>query len=302
MNLRRLAILTLFPGLLIVGYVYAESQKPPPPTRQGEPWQTTTEASHKENINTGGRYDASHDMESTISDNGNAEHKKASAETGYQHDCKRQFWGVDNDPIVTYTRWLMIFTGALAISTIGLWVVTFFAGKDTKKAAESAQKSAEALPLIERAWVFIPVVEWANKSDKVLSGDGTGESIVSAYVFNAGKTPAIITILYAKAIVTETYPSLKNVHELSNIPMEDGFIIKADEKKWRRIKAKIHISTTQWTEIEQSTSLKLLCYGRIKYKDIFSRTHETGFCWEWTPDANGGRFQISDKADLNYYT
>src|SRR5208283_6239516 len=112
----------------------------------------------------------------------------------------------------------------------------------------------------------------------------------------------ILTSLYAKAVPTVNYPSRKDIQRLTdNIVPPDGFIIK-DQAKWSYIKAKVYINVEQWNEIDQPNALKLLCYGRIEYKDIFGQTHETGFCWEWVPSVSGGSFRPTDNTDLNYYT
>jgi len=171
----------------------------------------------------------------------------------------------------------------------------------TEKAANAAKASAEALPTIERAYVFITVVEWFREEDRVITEDGTEQSTVTIWLWNPGKTPAILTRLYAIAFPTGTYPDRKDIGEVSDNKIPPGGFIIKDERKWKHIEAKIRISNKQWDEIERSGRLKLLCYGRVEYKDIFGDDHETGFCWEWSPHKSHRCFYISNNKELNYY-
>src|SRR3954454_8479991 len=54
------------------------------------------------------------------------------------------------DPVAFFTLCLVVFTAVLAFSTIGLWLVT-------GTAARAARDSADALPNLERAYIFIEI-------------------------------------------------------------------------------------------------------------------------------------------------
>jgi hypothetical protein len=73
------------------------------------------------------------------------------------------FWAKTScDPTAYFTLWLVAFTGVLAVSTIGLWIVTWRASvsqaRDMKASIAASEKSAdiakEAMIAGERAFVF----------------------------------------------------------------------------------------------------------------------------------------------------
>jgi hypothetical protein len=76
---------------------------------------------------------------------------------------KGGFWEKTiDDPVAYFTLWLVGFTGVLAVSTIGLWIVTWRASvsqaRDMKASIAAAEKSGEiardAMIAGERAFVF----------------------------------------------------------------------------------------------------------------------------------------------------
>jgi hypothetical protein len=101
--------------------------------------------------------------------------------TGEKEDTERA--------LAEYTYWLMLFTGALAIATIGLGAATiglYRTGETqlviTHKAANAAELSAEHIPRVERAY---------------LTGGGPVGTVGSQRFFrieveNHGKTPAYL--------------------------------------------------------------------------------------------------------------
>jgi hypothetical protein len=88
-------------------------------------------------------------------------HQSEDAPTHQEH--KDGFWEkAADDPVAYFTLWLVAFTGVLAISTIGLWIVTWRASasqaRDMKASIAAAEKSGEiardAMIAGERAFVF----------------------------------------------------------------------------------------------------------------------------------------------------
>ncbi|MGD0883757.1 MAG: hypothetical protein ABSA46_02565 [Thermodesulfovibrionales bacterium] len=294
----RRIVLVIFVSL-IAGSVYAESQKPPPSVTQGQvqPTELNSKSKQKSDIKAQDRNNASQNTIATQKEQTTST-KDSETEKNIKPNSDSQLSPVKDDQIIKYTFWLMIFTGVLAFSTIGLWIATFFAGKATKKAADAAQKSAEVLPLIERAWVFVESVDWLRRDP---SEEGTQQIALTVQLWNAGKTPAILTRWNTAAFPMENYPSRKDIGNISDnkIP-PGGYVLKSDEKSG--IEANGSFSDKKWEEIE-SEGLKLLCYGRVEYKDILGDDHEIGFCWEWSPHALfRSPFHISDNKELNYYT
>ena len=170
----------------------------------------------------------------------------------------------------------------------------------TKEAADAARKNAEALPEVERSYLFIYTVEWFREEDRILTENGTDQSTITVWVLNAGKTPAVLRRLNLDAAIRDSYPTREEIHPIIDNTIPDGKIMRSTNKA-DAFTAKVRISTEQWGRIEKSQT-KLLCYGRIEYKDIFGKDHATGFCYEWSPHEAHRCFYISNNKDLNYYT
>jgi hypothetical protein len=109
-----------------------------------------------------------------------------------------EFWEkTADDPVAYFTLWLGGFTGVLALSTIGLWLVTWRSGvrqsKEMRDAIQTAQAANEishsAIIAEQRAWVSVGDLK---VNDEMLLFRTHGADIsVSVTIKNIGKTPAL---------------------------------------------------------------------------------------------------------------
>lgn len=197
------------------------------------------------------------------------------------------------EPITFFTFLLAIFTLVLAISTIGLWIVTVRASKHTEKAANAAKDSADALPIIERAYVFVEEIMWQNRFvDEPIQ---PVTNYLSVRFINHGNTPAIIRKVFVLADKLIVYPISIDIGDFK-IP--EGIIVSSREDKKSGV-ISIMTSAEEIKKIREGT-LKLICYGCIIYEDILRKERRTYFCWEYNKSLE--RFYISDNKELNYYT
>jgi hypothetical protein len=90
------------------------------------------------------------------------------------------------DPTAYFTLWLVAFTGVLAISTIGLWIVTWRASasqaRDMKDSIDVAER---ALVAGERAWVRVDV---SNNGDLVFDDNGNARLNLLFTLTNIGNS------------------------------------------------------------------------------------------------------------------
>ena len=194
---------------------------------------------------------------------------------------------------------LTAFTGLLAVFTYLLWDSTKKMWKATKDNAEAARKSAESLPRIERAYIFVGDVDFTfNEENNIMVTDNT-QNTITIWLANVGKTPALLTALYAEGRLTKSFPTPKDVKTLPYRTIRNK-LIPADPK-WKSFEIRIDVSKGQRDEINRS-EVKLICYGRIEYNDIFGAIHQTGFCWEWDPCHNRFKICDCDNEELNYCT
>lgn len=127
-----------------------------------------------------------------------------------KEDEQHGFWEKTRcDPVAYFTAWLVGFTGVLAVSTIGLWIVTWRSGvrqsRDMENAIAAAQASNEishkTMVADQRAWL---IVRLSVTSDFVV-GRGTCDVRVSARIANIGKTPAFNVHTHIKEFAPGTH-------------------------------------------------------------------------------------------------
>lgn len=279
--MRRLVLLTIFAGLLIVGFVFAESQKPPPPLSQGQPRELQSQPRDNSYVNSANTKKITNTLPALVVDKGDSTPENSSPNTRGKENTYFNTW-CKEDPMIRYTFWLMIFTGVLAISTIGLWIVTFLAGKDTKKAADSAQKSADvAERTVEtmadtaqrqlRAYVF-------TKLDNQFIISSNGILSVTIKIKNFGQTPAYdlvssLIMIFRRLPINSTnkldVPSFDS--DPSKSPLAPG------EFDYQDLSFKDSLSQDFISDVEAGNGAFFII-GEIKYVDIFNNPHNTKFC------------------------
>jgi hypothetical protein len=292
LNAQRALIIILL--LLIGSGAFAGSQPPPPrPVNKSSPQYVTD--NNTKNTTQDQHYTNSQapTAKSKVID------KSEPKQTSKQNENKASMKTPD-ERIATYTFWLMIVAGIQAIIFIAQLIAMVIQAKRlretveaTKVAANAAQKGAEVIPLIERAYVFVSIRD--HPDDMIPTGPESYEVNIS--LNNCGKTPAILKQWNSRIAKVEVgeYPK-RHTGELDDLPI--GIIISSNDMYF------VHKSFTatpqEWSEINDS-NIMLVCYGWVKYNDIFGQKHETGFCWEYIPHGHEKRFSISDNTDLNYY-
>jgi len=202
---------------------------------------------------------------------------------------------------INYPAWIQ------ALAAIAIVIITGFythyakqqaermreAVKTAKDTAEAAKKSADALPEIERAYVFVTVEYEQSKRVVGINFFDFGDSL---FIENHGRTPAIIKKVRGLVCLREA--SIPEIRE-SEIPA--GLLIGSD--KWKRIPAAPQKINEREREDILLKNITAYCCGRIEYEDVFSEAHTTGFCWEYRQMADSAYWIVSDRyKELNYRT
>jgi hypothetical protein len=195
-----------------------------------------------------------------------------------------------NMRIADITRWIMIFTGLNLLALFGQTVILIITISATRKAADAAKKSADALPMIERAYVFVDI-DWQNYLNVSVN------TPINARVRfkNHGNTPAIIRQVHARLEVVNDYPTII-YDDSSKIPK--GIIISSKEDT--SIDCVIVDASIEEQRDILNGKKKLICYGRIIYEDILKEERMTVFCWEYNTVFKS--LYISSNEKLNGYT
>jgi hypothetical protein len=227
---------------------------------------------------------------------------------------EKTFWErTTDDPIAVFNLLLVLFTGVLAVSTIGLGIATYklwrtsetHAGhmersvKAAEDAAKAADASAKALPAMERAYLFLMPenIKFNIRELKRPFRDTQGkrrerddwdieeidrEIDVTFALTNYGRTPAIITAIHYDL---KYFPHIGHVglNKWPKIPhgrLEETLAItpiapnvNSGEFQWR-----FAISHERW-EAAQAADGHIIFWGRVVYEDVFNRRWETLFAW-----------------------
>lgn len=233
--MRRLTILGIFFGLLISGFVFAESQEPPPHPK------------HRAESNKNAQ-DHNSPAQNTIATNKEPvpSHENPSPETGNE---KNQ-------------DWLMIFTGILAVSTIGLWVAAIYQTRISRQSLTTSERACVGVGF-ERPYVL-------------------GHACVDLRIFNCGKSIGHIKDiqLFGFEVVNKGTPIPDNPKSVQ--PHGKGvwsiFPGESTPQRWD-----VQFKPEDIDEI--ATKNKLLpIHGYIRYVDIFGNEHTTKFYRVWMED------------------
>ena len=148
-----------------------------------------------------------------------------------QSKSNKSLWErTTEDPTAFFTAWVAAFTCILAVSTIGLWIVTWRSSvkqsRDMAESIKAAQRNTDiaerALTELERPYLFILDFNWLLVEEAKTDG---GESGFSYSVMNGGKLPASIkAVKFGMRFGTSIPPVVDepHVHQLLTAPLIAG--------------------------------------------------------------------------------
>lgn len=211
-----------------------------------------------------------------------------------------------NEISLNNATWLLaIFTVVLAIIAI-VQVFMFLAQLkltresvvDAEVAAKAAMASAEALPKIERAYLFVSCsIRFTNEpvpGTKLARRVG----IFTLTMTNYGKTPAILKRLRAYPVYSD-HPPQELIPARNNATIPSGLVVGSGGVYEHTERAPIEID--QWKEIVGDVLYKFYIVGTVEYDDILGQEHATGFCWHTTKVGGSLTLEIAP-SNLNRYT
>ncbi len=200
-----------------------------------------------------------------------------------------------SERVAYYTKVLAIFTGVL--SGFGFLQIGFLirADKITRKSANAAQMAAEALPIVERAYVYPVIAFQGNVQDCIrsahvfymdrLEGDADTPSPetaeVSFRIKNLGKTPAVLTSV---EVIICTWSARDEGYEI--LPIAEA-VLGANETTETAFTSRMARGLSR-NQAQGILSLMdfLVFRGRITFNDIWNYECVTEFVFHWRPDGN----------------
>jgi hypothetical protein len=193
---------------------------------------------------------------------------KCSAEQSKNHG----FWEkTDCDPVAYFTLWLVGFTGVLAVSTIGLWIVTWRSGVRQTRDTEILQRA------------YISAIPMGIEPYKTTMGR-FGANVA---FHNVGNLPATeVSWFVCRRFSRKDNPTHFPTPEKR---LEGNNIIPP---KTQALKGSRGISSVRLVKFKQGMDWRnrfLYVWGMVKYKDGFGKTRFTKFCH---------RYNVAAEVDL----
>jgi hypothetical protein len=179
-------------------------------------------------------------------------------------------------------------TVAVALFTWTLWQSSEKMWQVTKVAAEAAQKSADTIPNIERAYVFIE----ARVSQRSVT-----QMMFEYSLHNHGKTPAIIKSIDIRTEMAKTGPD-NTVHRPTET--KDEHVIAASGHWGPLHKRHDYDAKADGPALSKRDKFVWL-YGSILYDDVFGIERVTRFRWR-IKDWDKQRFQAEGGKPFNERT
>jgi hypothetical protein len=230
--------------------------------------------------------------------------------------------------LVRYTELLDALTAVLAVSTLGLWIVTLRGMQrqvqDTKRslsisseAADAAKASAEAATLNAQAAIRseLPIVSPSRialfESDKLHSprivGYPPNETVFEVDFKNRGRSPAELIEICLEWHVSDKLPDVPEYNTVSPYP-PGQFIDVNNGIPGGPVKIKIRLQEDEVSDLPHETVF-LWVYGFVTFRDtIVGEQHTSRFCAKWqsfVTDRDGTRHPLGfvyDSATPPEYT
>jgi hypothetical protein len=180
------------------------------------------------------------------------------------------------EAIARYTYWLTWFTFIMAVGTLGLFGVTYIA-------AIAAKRSADALPTLERGYIFAaPSLVWSPSN----RGDGGEAAVVDCWLANYGRTPVILwqfesdfcTLSRDFAEPDNTLP----IPVAQPRPFIGGQLLGTEgaDSRWHMGERQLvpPLDAQGMQALKRGEIFVWFC-GRVTYEDVFGNARQTRFRW-----------------------
>lgn len=225
-----------------------------------------------------------------------------------------------DERIANYTCILAVVASLQFVALIIQAFVMGIQSKRLKETVKATEKAANAIPTIERAYVFVNmngVVSSPNGNN--ISGEFKHSFTVPINLINQGKTPAVLKKMYAgikitrdKITIAQAEETIKEIPFNSMPDVDSGIREIRGEKRWSN-HIQIDVGESDIREflndsIWNANPSRLYCCGKVIYNDVMKNSHTTWFCWELRgKDGIINRitpiiFFRADNDELNEYT
>lgn len=188
--------------------------------------------------------------------------------------------GSPEERLAVYTLWLERFTGALVIVSFFQFLFLIRADETARRAADAATDAAKAATTSAEASSESVDVLITAESAYIWGGlgDRLGPNKVMLGLNNYGKTPALVTTVFARIRPLEGLPAEPEIGPAYGKETVLNYFLPPT---LQMIPAKEIVD--QWDGAE-----RCVFYGRVTYVDVFKRTRHSGFILELKDDGAPG--------------
>jgi hypothetical protein len=188
-----------------------------------------------------------------------------------------------DDPVAFYTFVLSIFTALVAIISATQIVFLIRTDKLTRISVRAAQKSADALPAIERSYIFLRIENYHIQPKTIVSQGRASppKSLSVRYtLINHGKTPAIVREIKVgiKCSTDDLSPQAWRELEAIRIPADVLASGEALKEGGLWVSDNEPFTDAFGVQLLKGTAF-IYFFGHIAYQDVFGNERETQFCW-----------------------
>ncbi len=182
----------------------------------------------------------------------------------------------------------VIQAAVLALQSCLLWGTL----NATKTAANAARDAADALPKIERAYLFLEGASFSTTHSTIQSirdAKGNLSQIhlcgVDLRFKNHGKTPGIVKEVFA---TVKSSPVSSEWGEARECSLEPIRTVSAD-RTFTAVSHQFAISHTDYESTQRTGTPYILVFGMIVYQNVLKRECWTKFCWRFSFREGGWR-------------
>jgi hypothetical protein len=210
------------------------------------------------------------------------------------------------DPMtdVLYRRYLAATIVGVIGGCVGIGVLIYQAVL-TRRSADAAKQSADALMNAERPWILVSSSSLTSES--ITHSDDEPEVgprrhfVVTFTIINVGRTPAMIQGVGGGVDVVEDlrHPSRSPEYSYKG---QLRRVLGAGQEDTVQFLSQESFADDETITIYQGQSVKrrLLAYGVIEYTDSFGAKHGSNFCFLYKDMMYGFRYFCHDPAHNNY--
>lgn len=177
--------------------------------------------------------------------------------------------------LAKYTFGLFLATILLAVGTLGLVWVAYRQSRDTADLKEISSRQIASMENLERPWLFNYRVYVERREGAPIQPNLANNWYISFHWINVGRAPAVIDECICRIQDKDTLPDIPDYTNGTNLNVPNTV---AKDVTFETSK----IGPGQ-TRVKGGEPINFIVYGRLTYRELNGKVHQTGFAIEVSP-------------------